>query len=446
MGGGALRQVLQAIRAAGPDAARDEDRQLLERFLRRRDGAAFEALVRRHGPMVLGVCRRLLRDPHDAEDAFQATFLVLLRKAPSLRRRELLANWLYGVALRTALKARGIRARRQARERPLTDLAEGSAAAEEAAGREWRSALDEEVRRLPAKYRVPVLLCYLQGVTFAEAARQLGWPAGTVSGRLARARELLRARLTRRGVTPPAALAGPALVRQASAVPVPLLRSTVHAAAAGTAPGPVAALTQGVLKAMFLSNLKIAAAVLLALGGAGVGVWATAAARQPDPPANGSAQATPPDKGDLPVRAVDVPDELKLKDLDDKKVEALLAAAPASDRMKALLKERLTAARDEAFNRHQLFLAGALDPESKRPVPLDVVLGSFLRLLEAERELSDKKSHQIAALDNHRHRVSQVEKLVEARFKAGRVSDGSVALARFSRLQAEIWLERAKGK
>jgi hypothetical protein len=196
---------------------------------------------------------------------------------------------------------------------------------------------------------------------------------------------------------------------------------------------------------MFLSNLKIAAFVLLALGGAGVGVWATAA-RQPDPPANGSAQATPPDKGALPERAVEVPELLKLKDFDYKKVEALLEAAHVSDRMKALLKERLTAARDEVSSHFMLYLAGALDPETKRPVPLDVVLSSFLRLLEAERELSDKKSHQIAALDNHRHRVSQVEKLVEARFKAGRVSNGHAAQARFCRLQAEIWLERAKGK
>jgi RNA polymerase sigma factor (sigma-70 family) len=170
------------------------DSQLLERFVRRREEAAFAALVRRHGPMVLSVCRRVLCHSHDAEDAFQATFLVLAEKAHRLRRPELLANWLYGVAYRTALHARQRAARRSAREKeaatmlaPLPDR--------EIDTRELRRVLDEELHRLPEKYRAPLVLCYLEGKTNEEAARLLGWPSGSMSHRLARGRELLRERL-----------------------------------------------------------------------------------------------------------------------------------------------------------------------------------------------------------------------------------------------------------
>jgi RNA polymerase sigma factor (sigma-70 family) len=177
------------------------DSQLLKRFARQQDEAAFAALVKRHGPMVLAVCRRILRDAHDADDAFQATFLVLVRKAPVIARPELLGNWLYGVAYRVAVKARIIAARRSERERqvpamtlsdPLSDVT----------GRELRAVLDAELSRLPEKYRAPLVLCYLEGKTNEQAARLLGWPIGSISGRLARARELLRERLLSRGLAP----------------------------------------------------------------------------------------------------------------------------------------------------------------------------------------------------------------------------------------------------
>src|SRR5262249_17501866 len=148
------------------------------------DEAAFTALVNRHGPMVLGVCRRVLRPAHDADDAFQATLLVLLRKARPLRRPELLGNWLYGVAHRTALKARTLAAKRRARERPVVDHLAGAPSPTAAWG-DVRPVLDEEVSRLPAKYRAPVVLCYLEGKTNEEAARLLGCPTGTVFSRLA---------------------------------------------------------------------------------------------------------------------------------------------------------------------------------------------------------------------------------------------------------------------
>src|SRR5215470_5427658 len=192
-----LRDALGHLRLAL--APPEADAQLLARFLASRDDFAFAALVRRHGPTVLGVCRRVLRHAQDAEDAFQATFLVLARKARSIARRGALGSWLYGVAYRVALKARDDAARRRRHERRAASRTEGQAACAEA-GDAAGPVLDEEVNRLPDKYRQPVVLCYFEGKTYQEAARLLGWPAGTAAVRLARARELLRNRLTVRGV------------------------------------------------------------------------------------------------------------------------------------------------------------------------------------------------------------------------------------------------------
>ncbi len=170
------------------------DRQLLERFLSHRDESAFAALVRRYGPMVFGVSLRVLGDVQEAEDAFQATFLVLVRRAGSIGRPELLGNWLYGVANRIARKARAQAARRMRRPgRPVLTAAVDPIT--EAAQRELCARLDAELRRLPAKFRAPLVLCYLNGLTNEEAARRLGWPTGSISYRLARGREILRDRL-----------------------------------------------------------------------------------------------------------------------------------------------------------------------------------------------------------------------------------------------------------
>jgi RNA polymerase sigma factor (sigma-70 family) len=173
------------------------DKELLASFVRGREEAAFASLVRRHGPMVLSVCRRVLHNRHDAEDAFQATFLVLVEKAPRLRRPELLANWLYGVAYRTALHARQRAARRSEREREATAMSTPSSEPEIEA-QELRRILDEELHRLPEKYRAPLVLCYMEGKTNEEAARVLGWPSGSMSYRLARGRDMLRQRLEAR--------------------------------------------------------------------------------------------------------------------------------------------------------------------------------------------------------------------------------------------------------
>jgi RNA polymerase sigma factor (sigma-70 family) len=276
MTGGQVPPVLRFLRqlseAVPPDDLADE--QLLERFLTEGCEAAFTALVRRHGPMVLGLCRRVLHHSQDAEDAFQATFLVLIRKAGSLRQRALLGNWLYGVAFRTARKARALAARRRGQERPLAEVG----AAEPVPDLVWRdvrAVLDEEVQRLPARYRDPLVLTYLEGQSNQEAARRLRCPVGTVKGRLARARELLRTRLARRGLALSAgALAGAWAESAVAAVPPALAEAAVQAGiragpnqspVAGAVSPRVARLTEGVLKTMTRSPLKMSAAVLLAL-------------------------------------------------------------------------------------------------------------------------------------------------------------------------------------
>jgi RNA polymerase sigma factor (sigma-70 family) len=278
--------VIQRLRRAVllPDGAGLTDGQLLADYISRRDEAAFAALVQLHGPMVWGVCRRILGSYHDAEDAFQATFLVLVRKAASIASRELLANWLYGVAHQTALKARATAARRKQRERQVTEMPE-PAVAEQDLWPDLQPLLDEELSRLPDRYRSVIVLCDLEGKTRKEAARQLGCPEGTVGGRLARARVMLAKRLTQRGV----ALSGGVLAavlsqRAASGVPTSVLSSTIKAAsslaagpaAAGVISVKVAVLTEGVLKAMFVTKLKTATAVLLTVALVGIGGGATA--------------------------------------------------------------------------------------------------------------------------------------------------------------------------
>ncbi len=248
------------------------DRQLLERFLATRDEAAFEALVHRHGPLIMGVCRRVLDHVQDAEDAFQATFLVLARKASSIVLHESVGNWLYGVAYRTAQKARAATARRRIMEKHM-------ARPEAIAEVDWqdlRPLLDQALNNLPAKYREPLILCDLQGNTRQAAAALLGWSEGTLSGRLARARALLAKRLARHGlVVTGAGLAAVLSPSAASAcVPAPLVSLTVQAApliaagkaTAGVVSARVASLLDGVLRAMFLTKLKTVSAVVLAVG------------------------------------------------------------------------------------------------------------------------------------------------------------------------------------
>jgi len=268
-----LSQVVRQLRGvvAARETAGLTDADLWERYVQERDDAAFETLVRKHGPMVLGVCRRILRNEQDAEDAFQATFLVLVRKAASLRSPHTIANWLHGVARRTALEARSSASKRRAKEAallprsvmpddPLDDL---------------RLVLDRELGQLAEKYRIAVVLCDLEGKTRKEVARQLGWAEGTVASRLARGRGMLAKRLARRGFAGAVVTAALADRAAPACVPSALVVSTVTAAsfsaaraaaAKGVLSGTVAALTEGVLKSMMLTKLKSAIAVSLVIG------------------------------------------------------------------------------------------------------------------------------------------------------------------------------------
>ncbi len=283
--------------ALSRDSAPLTDGQLLGAFVADRDPAAFETLVRRHGPMVFGVCRRVIGHTHSAEDAFQAVFVVLARKAAAVKPREQLANWLFGVAYRTALKARGLLARRRSREKQVLVMPDVPAAAADL----WadiQPVLDLELAALPDHLRLPVVLCDLEGRTQRDAAKQLKVPPATLANRLAAARRKLAERLTARGITLSGGLFATVLganVGQA-AVPAGLCAAAAKVglgavgAAAGAVPDSVLQLSEGVLRMMMLSKLKAVTAVALAglmlLGGVGVGTLPHAFAQgQPVPKA-----------------------------------------------------------------------------------------------------------------------------------------------------------------
>jgi RNA polymerase sigma factor (sigma-70 family) len=295
-------------------AADAGDAELLERFVRHADETAFATLVQRHGPMVLAVCRRVLGDTDDAEDAFQATFLLLVSKAAELRQPELLGPWLHGVAQRTALKAKCARARHRRREQPLDDYP--AADHDDLLWHDLRPVLDDAIRRLAPRYRVPFVLCYLEGLTNAQAARQLGCPEGTIATWLARARQQLRARLTRRGLGVSACLLATALSADAGAkMPPALFAATVQAARSfalgrvlnGGIPARVLVLTQGVSRAMFMDKLRhfLSVLVLLALCGAGgLLTYQAFAAEPPEPrlPPRSVSALLPSDEADTPTK------------------------------------------------------------------------------------------------------------------------------------------------
>jgi RNA polymerase sigma factor (sigma-70 family) len=265
-------QFLRQLRVAG-GTAHLPDRDLLQRFVRQRDETAFAALVQRHGPIVLRVCLQVLHQEQNAEDAFQATFLILSRKAASLRKRDSLASWLYGVAHHAAMDLKRTIDRRRCRE----NLARPPSQTDPLAAltvREGQEILHQELSRLPEKYRAPLVLCCLEGLARDEAARQLAWPLGKLKYRLEQARKLLSARLLRRGFTLSAALATSALSERgaSAALPTRLVNLTVEAAklvvpggaSSSVVSASVATLTEGVLSAMTLSKLNSAMVLLLA--------------------------------------------------------------------------------------------------------------------------------------------------------------------------------------
>jgi RNA polymerase sigma factor (sigma-70 family) len=285
---GRMQRVLDQLRRAAltPVNGALPDAELLRRFIDQSDETAFTALVRRHATLVLGVCRRVTGDEHDAEDAFQAAFCVLLRKAGSIRRREVLGSWLYGVAYRTALAAKVRRAKTRRRELQVDAMPQPLVMPPEP-GQDWQPLLDAALERLPEQYRVPIILCDLDGKSRKDAARQLNLAEGTLSSRLARGRRILAGRLKRQGLALSGGALAAALAQSAAAAQVPatLLRSVAQAGAhvaAGQAPAALAfsahvlALTEAVMKAMLIGKLKSLTVVLVAAAAltfGGVWLW-----------------------------------------------------------------------------------------------------------------------------------------------------------------------------
>jgi RNA polymerase sigma factor (sigma-70 family) len=289
----------------GQDLGRLSDQDLLQRYVHAQDEAAFAALLERHGPMVLGVCRRVLADEADVEDCFQGTFLVLLRKAAAIRKRSAVGCWLHGVAHRLAVHARAARLRRRQRENQAPAPAP-SEPGEDITWRELRTLLDEELRRLPERYRAPLVLCYLQGQTRDEAARQLGVTVTALKGRLERGRDRLRRRLERRGLALSAPLLAALLDQGATAAPAPLVVATLKlTTAAGSAPVQVVALAEWMVKDMLRSRMRTVVGTLLGLVllGSGAGLLARGAWPTPAPGAPAPFQADTNKDGPTPPRS-----------------------------------------------------------------------------------------------------------------------------------------------
>jgi RNA polymerase sigma factor (sigma-70 family) len=419
-------QFAKALERVGPLLAaqsveRAADGQLLDRFVRRRDEAAFAALVYRHGPMVLAVCRRMLRDHHAAEDALQASFLVLARKASGILRRDQLANWLFGVAYRTALKARALGAKRASREQPFIEQVD-SRPNEEPEWREIGRVLDEEIHRLPRQHRAAFVLCYLEGRKQEEAAKLMHCPRGTIATWLTRARDRLRKKLTQRGLAVPAGML--ATISAAHTLAAPLraglaavsIRTALAYADTGAASvsPQVAQLTHGVLRTMFLTRMKfIAAGTLLMAMTAGVGLGAIA-------PRSFPSEAPPP----------------------------VVRRAPIGDaRADALRSEKVALAKNaytEAWEDHK-----------QQGGSIEAVYDWSKNWLTAQLEVSEDKKARDRAMKEHLERMKELEaaalkQLQEfeeaAKLKQFPISKRGSIAAKFYRAEAELWVEEGKVK
>ncbi len=464
-------------RLSGRTALDGSDAELLERFAAVRDETAFEALLRRHGPLVWNVCRRALADEHAAEDAFQATFLVLVRKARSVSKQASLRSWLHGVALRVALHARQQQRLRRLREQETPIRHPGDAAAE-ADWQDVRPILDEEIQRLPEKYRLPIILCYLEGKTNDEAARLLNCPRGTIATHLAQARERLRVRLIRRGLTLSAGTMVTLLTGNAMSAVVPsiLLAQTAKLVLSGAVSVSLTTLTEGVLHAMFMSKIKMAFAVILmsaAIGGAGAGVYylhaqdpapkSENAVKQPEKAASDK-RATeqekrlqenenPPFTGLIdPFTGLIDPGDKKWQQEQNKRMQEFhkwereLASLQGTERLKALLKQRREQAKTELTIRYELYRVGANEPTTGAPITLTMLHAASKHLLKAEVELSEKKADRLAAHEKNVKLLKEVAKITEAQFRVGKVSTAALAQAQYEQLDAEIALEREKAR
>jgi RNA polymerase sigma factor (sigma-70 family) len=447
MVGGQRNPVLRYLRrlAGAPRGGDQNDQELLRRFAHNRDEDAFTTIVEKYGPMVLGVCRRILQNSQDVEDAFQATFLVLVRKVGSLRQPGSLASWLYGVAYRTALKARALAAQRRFHETQAMNIQVQRQHQEPANTADLKELL-EEVNRLPGKYQKALTLCYFAGLTNEEAARSLGCAPGTIFSRLARAREMLRARWARRGFLIStagltAALASETARAAASAslvdatVKASLALATGHALAAATVSTTVLTLTKGVQQAMFLNTLKtflVVALTATVVSGAGVSLWALAQdSKQTEKRAAKQAIAS---KENLDEKEK-LQREKRLDD-EEKRLTEIKKKRDAELNLKRLVQERVEVAKKELEARMFQFEAGK--------GTLDFLIGASKRLVMAELDATDKRPEQISALKAHLERMKKVQDIDQGRYDAGRISIEDLSQSKYYRLESEIWLERAK--
>jgi RNA polymerase sigma factor (sigma-70 family) len=400
------------------------DGELLQWYANRGGEAAelaFATLVDRHGPMVLRVGREILHNEHAAHDAFQATFLVLLRRSGSLWIRDSLGPWLYQVAVRVAWNARSAASRRHRHEGKAAAMAPRSLSHE--AHEDSGPILHEELSRLPERYRAVVVLCYLEGLTQQQAAQHLGWPIGTVQSRLARGRERLRSRLVRRGLAPTLIVAGISPARTLSAtIPPALADSTIKAATwlattrsaaiSGLSSTMVATLTEGVLRTMMFTKLKIAFLGLFAIGllATGVGILA------------GQEPASRPDPSQAP--GTTAPSEAAGSDRRP-------ATASPDEEPEDLLKSRLVEAA-----RLRLKAQEAYYKEGR--ITIDRYLDASNQLMHAEIQASKTREERIAAARANLDRVKQVEANERTELQEGRGTSADLAEATQRRLQAEL--------
>jgi RNA polymerase sigma factor (sigma-70 family) len=418
-----VRHVRRIAGASDPDPIGDAD--LVGRFNASRDQAAFAEIVQRHGPLVWAICRSSL-NAADADDAFQATFLVLARKAKSIRKPASLACWLSGVARRTVHSVRGKSDHRREVALDADIVAHPSADAE---SDEQRAVLADELERLPDKYRLPTLLCYYQGLTNEEAARRLGWPHGTVCGRLARARELLRTRLARRGI----GLTIGTLSVIPAGQPTELIAATLRTcAAAGTSWTPsIATLAEVTMHAMWLSKIKVAAvtALVVAVLGTGTGwVLAPVIAQDGNKPLPGVGKPAT-ERFSQPLVPIEpppgLPDTVDQKLADDllaKAIEAVIKPSPLSDAkgdddaVQKLLKERHKTAMRELQLRLQVFQAGA------RGGTISILIESVQRVYESESALCKTPDQRLAAAMRQYTIAKAIKAVNKLRFDVGQVA------------------------
>ncbi|HWE40278.1 MAG TPA: RNA polymerase sigma factor [Isosphaeraceae bacterium] len=456
--GGAVLGQLRRLLNQGTVAGLSEG-QLLERFLARGDEAAFAAIVARHGPMVLAVCRRALIDEADAEDAFQATFLVLVRRARSIRNRESLASWLHGVAQRVAARARLDAARRRRHER-AKGVESPTATGPEPTPDDFGPILHEELARLPEKYRAPLVLCYLEGHTHDQAADVLGWPLGTVRGRLARGRDQLRGRLARRGVGITGAVLVATLSSEATAsVPDLLIESTTRAAAlaaagrlavAGAVSAGAVRLWENALRSMLMSKLKGLAAVALVVAGlvvTGGGLHAyQAGGDRPkgeegaDRP--GTAKADEP-KFPVPPGAPATPEEQYRQYQRQPAGTAVVSRGDADLAQGGPTPKGNTPADRKLKAATRLFQLLRSRSEAGE-IPVDGLVDASRRLLEAQQDLSDTPVDRLAAVRAHRNRMAKLLERVKKLAEAGSVGPETLALLEYALADADVLLAKAE--